>query len=324
MRNPRDLQTALEQLLDRPLDSVGSQRYPYGTSFALDALEVRASDGAVLRLLLKDLGEASEEARAVKPAFVLDPLREIEMYRDILATRDLGTAHCYGSVVDPGRCRYWLFLEHVPGVELWQVGELSIWQEAARWLARLHTSCRDVTHPRLLRCDQGFYEHWLNRALAVNNDHRLQVIAAGFPAIVERLLALPSTLIHNEFYPSNVLIEHRDEGLRVCPVDWEMAARGPALIDLAALTGGNWSESQRAKIVEAYVEATEGRMEPVEMLRALACCRLVLALRWLGWSAVWDPPPEHAQDWLEIAVGAAAEAGIPLCSHPRPEGPPPR
>jgi hypothetical protein len=310
VRSPRDLQAALERVLDRPLDSVGCQRYPYRTSFALDAVEVRTSDGSVLRLLLKDLGEVSEEASGVKPAFVLDPLREIDTYREILAPRDLGTARCYGSVVDPGRGRYWLFLEHVQGAELWQIGELSIWQEAARWLAQLHTSCRDVTHPRLLRCDQGFYERWLDRALAVNDDRRLQVIAAGFPAIVERLLALPSTLIHNEFYPSNVLIEHRDEGVRVCPVDWEMAARGPGLIDLAALTSGRWSEPQRAKLVEAYADASEDSRLIGNLPETLACCRLVLALRWLGWSRAWAPPAEHAQDWLEVAVEAAAETGI--------------
>jgi hypothetical protein len=305
-----ELHSALERLLGHPIDSVRHQPYAYRTSFSIEALEVRAPDGSTLRILVKDLGGPSEKARSVKPAFLQDPLREIEVYRDVLAARPLGTAHSYGAVAEPRRDRYWLFLEHVQGAELWQVGELSIWQEAARWLAQLHTSCRDVTHPRLLRCDHGFYEHWLDRALAVNDDRRLQVIAAGFPAIVERLLALPSTLIHNEFYPSNVLIEHRDEGVRVCPVDWEMAARGPGLIDLAALTSGRWSERQRAKLVEAYADASEDSRLIGNLPETLACCRLVLALRWLGWSRAWAPPAEHAQDWLEVAVEAAAETGI--------------
>jgi hypothetical protein len=309
MRNTRDLLAALEQLLGRA-DLVRCERYAYGTSFALDALEVRGRDGSVLRLLLKDLGEASEEARAVRPAFVLDPLREIDVYRDILAGRQLGTAHCYGSVVDRNHERYWLFLEHVPGIELWQVGELSIWQQAARWLAGLHTSCRDVEHPRLLRYDEAFYGCWLERALALNSDPRLQAVANGFPAVVERLLALPSTLIHNEFYPSNVLIEPRGPTVRVCPVDWEMAARGPGLIDLASLTSGKWTDAERAKIVEAYADAIGGSIRIGGFLETLACCRLVLALRWLGWSRTWAPPPEHAQDWLDIALEAAGDAGI--------------
>src|SRR5947209_6646174 len=94
-------------------------------------------------------------------------------------------------------------------------------------------------------CSKISEGHPRRRARAVNHDRRLPAIAAGFPAVVERLLALPRTLIHNEFYPSNVLIERRREGVRVCPVDWEMAARGPALIDLAALTAGNWNETER-------------------------------------------------------------------------------
>ncbi len=89
-----------------------------------------------------------------------------------------------------------------------------------------------------------------------------------------------------------------------------MAARGPALIDLAALTGGNWSDAERAKIVGAYLEAVEGPMDTENLLAALACCRLVLALRWLGWSPVWEPPPEHAQDWLDTAARATAELGL--------------
>jgi hypothetical protein len=310
MKTTRELHAALERLLDDPVDWVRRRPYAFRTSFAIDALEVRTHGGSLVRLLLKDLGAASDEARSVKPAFLHDPLREIDVYREILAARPLGTAHCYGSVVDPRRDRYWLFLEHVPGVELCVVGELSVWQEAARWLAELHSSCRDVTHPRLLRCDQRSYEEWLDRALAVNDDRRLQAIAAGFPAVVKRLLALPTTLIHNEFYPSNVLIERRGKCVRVCPVDWEMAARGPALIDLAALTGGKWRDAERARIIAAYVEAIEGPMHTENLVAALACCRLVLALRWLGWSRVWEPPPGHAQDWLQVAVGAAAEVGL--------------
>jgi hypothetical protein len=62
----------------------------------------------------------------------------------------------------------------------------------------------------------------------------------------------PLTVIHGEFYASNVLIDDGIDGIRVCPVDWERAAIGPALIDLAALTGGNWTEEQKRDMVEEY------------------------------------------------------------------------
>lgn len=34
-------------------------------------------------------------------------------------------------------------------------------------------------------------------------------------------------------------------------------------------------------------------------------CRLHLALRSLGWSPAWSPPPEHARDWLAEALELA-------------------
>ena len=30
----------------------------------------------------------------------------------------------------------------------------------------------------------------------------------------------------------------------------------------------------------------------------LDCCRLHLAVRMLGWSDDWQPPPDHARNWL--------------------------
>jgi len=35
-----------------------------------------------------------------------------------------------------------------------------------------------------------------------------------------------------------------------------------------------------------------------------------LALQWLGWSADWTPPPEHARDWLVEALAAAERLGL--------------
>src|SRR5205807_8220445 len=108
-------QEALEQLLGQGIESLRRTPYEYGTSFALDALEVRAADGSETRMLLKDLGGASEKARSVKPLFLLDPLREIEVYREILAGRGLGAAHWYGGGVGRGGGRYGVSWERCLG-----------------------------------------------------------------------------------------------------------------------------------------------------------------------------------------------------------------
>ena len=73
------------------------------------------------------------------------------------------------------------------------------------------------------------------------------------------LAALPPTFVHGEFYPSNVLVETTPEGPVCVPVDWEMAAVGPGLVDLAALAGG-WDEAERARLLGAYREGlADGR-----------------------------------------------------------------
>ena len=116
----------------------------------------------------------------------------------------------------------------------------------------------------------------------------------------------PSTLIHGEFYASNILIQETREGRRICPVDWEMAAVGPGLIDLAALSSGAWAERERTEMAVAYhdVLLSEGgpRFPFEDLLPALDDCRLHLAIRWLGWAPVWSPPPENAHDWLGEAI----------------------
>ena len=123
---------------------------------------------------------------------------------------------------------------------------------------------------------------------------------------IERLIRLPSTLIHGEFYASNILVQETREGCRIRPVDWEMAAVGPGLIDLAALSSGAWAERERTEMAAAYHDALLSEGWPSfpfeDLLLALDDCRLHLAIRWLGWAPDWSPPPENAHDWLGEAI----------------------
>ena len=123
------------------------------------------------------------------------------------------------------------------------------------------------------------------------------------------MAALPRTFVHGELYPSNVLVV-RGNPPRICPVDWEMSGIGPGLVDLAALVGG-WGESKRNRLVSAYLSGCDdgpGRPStPAALEKDLARCRLHLALQWLGWSADWRPPAEHAHDWLGEALELAGQ-----------------
>ncbi len=322
-----DLRRALGFCLGPILTIVEVRRRPsaYRTSFPIEEVDVVGADGAIVPLLLKglDWSMLTEEARRAKPEFLHNPSREFEVYRSLLNSTKLGAPACHAKLVGSLRQQGWLLLERVAGRELYQVGEFDIWEETARWLAGLHAffALNEMVldaMEHLVKYDADFYRLWLPRALGWRRERsdqaRLQWLAARYERAVEPLLALPTTFLHGEFYASNVLVVETATGLRVCPVDWEMAGRGPGLIDLAALTAGKWSDAQRTKLALAYRGAWEKRglptSAPEEFLAALDCCRLHLAVQWLGWSADWSPPPEHRHDWLGEAVSLAEKLSL--------------
>jgi len=331
------LHAALEEALGRRSGQqrcvVRLERRPsiYSTSFAIEELDVRLDDDTSFRLLYKDVSRHAllEDARQAKPTFLYDPLREIETYRSILEPHRFGTPICYGAIVEPRAERYGLLLEKVPGVELYQVGDLATWRRVAEWLALMHARFARQSEALarvapLLRYDAGYYRLWAERARAtlgrtptrLSRDERrsTEQLFGNYDQVVERLVALPMTFVHGEFYASNVLVHEHGEALRVCPVDWEMAALGPGLVDLAALTAGRWTAGEKEDLALAYhaalIPCGNWPLAPDEFLVALDYCRLHLAVQWLGWSQDWTPPPEHAHDWLGEAVGLAEKLGL--------------
>lgn len=323
------LRTALEAALGDhervPVSVTGLERRPceYRTSYALEELDVTLADGRVLHMMLKDLSRAclDEDARRVKPDFLHDPMREIEVYRDLLDGAGLGTPAYYGASVDPAAGRHWLFIENVAGPVLWQVGEFEVWEETARWLARMHARLAGAAAgapDSLLRYGPRLYRTWIDRAQGFAEDpatswsdekrEAVLMLASRYGPVVERLAALTPTVIHGEFYPSNVLIQNPAAGrVRVAPIDWEIAAVGPGLLDLAALSIGKWTPAQRAALARAYSEAAGSGNTPAGFDAALDCCRLHLAVQALGWDPEWQAPAEHRHDWLAEALQIARD-----------------
>jgi thiamine kinase-like enzyme len=119
--------------------------------------------------------------------------------------------------------------------------------------------------------------------------------------VVARISTAPADFVHGEFYPSNVLVA--GEGVRVCPVDWELAGVATGMLDLAALTTG-LPEAEATVLLDAYArELAETPQQ--DLAELLECCRLLLAIQWLGRSEHWTPPIEHARDWASDALAAA-------------------
>jgi Ser/Thr protein kinase RdoA (MazF antagonist) len=316
-----EVRDGLERALSTAGLKLGTQirRRPseYRTSFPLEELDLTLEDGAELRLIFKDLAWSAldERARLAKPDFLHDPLREAAVYASVLAPRGLGPRY-YGAAIDPDAERYWLFVERVEGRELYQVGNLELWQAVARWLGAMHTSLAadledHAERGRLIEYDEAYYRRWIERAEEFaaapgqprSRSEAVARISAGYGPVMQGLLDLPKTVIHGEFYASNVLVAGTAPALRVCPVDWELAALAPGLVDLAALISGGWAEEDREAIVAAYRLAAG---VPAFSCDQLDLARLHLAVQWLGWAPPsWTPPEGQRHDWLGEALALA-------------------
>lgn len=289
---------------------------PFATTARLWELHVTISDGTVLVLVHKECGRRARlpGAPGGVPAFVYDPLREIGVYERLLAQHRLGTPRLYASVVQPNRGRYWMFLERVTGMQLRWAVQPAAWHRATAWLARAHSALEsnaEQDRPPLLIHDASFYWRWLRRARLLtegtdrNRRRRLAWVARHYDRLVDVLVALPRIVIHGEFYPSNIIVDEATPDGRISVVDWEMAALGPAVTDLAALTAGRLTSEEREAILSTYRRATHSdgsRQSEWFSDEALTCARLQFAVQWMGWSRNWSPPEEQRHDWLAEAV----------------------
>jgi Phosphotransferase enzyme family len=264
--------------------AVRRRPYRFATSCPLTELHVSYRHGAS-RMLLKELGSRPSRTDSVD-----DPLREIGVYRDVLAPAGIGPAlHAYGAD--------WIIVELVDGVELWQVRAVEGWEAVATWLGHHHRRflgrTAELHAAGLFVLDGSVLVSWVDRAAP---HLRGWLDPAACRASLAELSSAAPTLVHGEFYPSNILVA----GDRVVPVDWETAAIGPGVLDLAALITG-WDSGVQKRLIEAY-----GDVDTVALDRA----RLALALRWIGWQPGWTPPVEHRHDWRGEAIALAERLGL--------------
>jgi hypothetical protein len=297
--------------------------WEFATSVPLELVRVQLRSGRSREYVLKHLapGELSTKARRVRPPFVIEPRREIEMYRLVLDPAGVGPRLVRARCV-PEAGIYWVLIERVKGSPLVEIGEPETWQAVARWLGTFHDRYVRGVAPsvreqaRLIEYDGDWYRVWLDRArrfFATEDPPRSRRTRVGlrwlvdrYDRVIERLLALPRTLLHGECYPSNVVVSGRGRSTRVYPLDWEMAAIGPGVVDLAALTSGNWTPAARQSFGAAYLDGhpMSGLSLP-ELTDALGYARIHLAVQWLGWFGRRAAGPGHGRDWLNDALDDA-------------------
>jgi len=318
------LERALSEVAGRPQRVAGLSRraFAYETSFAIDELEVELAGGEQLGLLVKDVGPTglSAPAAAAKPDFTLDPRREIAVYRSLLDRSGVSAPRYYGAGEDSASGRAWLFIERVEGEVLADVGEPEAWQAAAAWAGGLDRALA-IEDPdleaHLLQRDREWHSQWIGRAIFASSTRgdgdlkrRLAPVA---PTLLDRLEALPRGFVHGELYASNVVVERQEGGVRIAPVDWELAGIGPFALDLAALLSG-WGDDERSAMCEAFHRSLPPERRAAVsreiLLDAANLCELALALQWIGWSQQWLPPAEHHRNWTAEALRLLEETGL--------------
>ena len=255
---------------------------PFASSYRAELVVAELASGEEVRVFLKDFGvtffpkDTGRDRRE----------RELRTYRDLLPGMGLGTPQLYGSLWDERSRRFWLLLEYVPGLQVRHC-PLEGWVAAAGWVGRLHGTRRWLDRlaasPLLVRHDETYF---LRRAeLAVlemaafgtSVRDRLRRVADSYGPVVEVMVSQPVCLVYGGYWPANVILAEEGASQRVCPIDWELAALGSPLYDLATLVDG-FASPELDRLLGAFVgEAlAQGATVPDEdELRHLVQCFLL-------------------------------------------------
>ena len=215
---------------------------------------------------------------------------EAEVYREVLRPLStVATATCYGAYRDEHEDAWWLVLEYLEGGSRTNKSpdpEAII--HAARWSGKFHAASGELlrrARPSFLRnYDADYYLGWSRRTDRTFSEYRtrfpwLSGLCEGFVSLVPRLLRAPLTIIHGEYYPSNVIYL----GGTSRPIDWQSAAIAAGEIDLASLTQ-MWPNKIASSCEEEYKKARwPGVSRPdYDFEQTLDVARVYMLLRWLG------------------------------------------
>lgn len=227
------------------------------TSYNAEVLTVVLADGSSVRLFVKDFGFS----RLAKDEPGARRTRERHVYHDLLKDVRIGTPAYYGSVWDGDTGRFTMLLELVEGTLL-RDSPFEHWVLAAGWPARLQATFaghpeRFLRSPWLVRHDRDYFAGkaegalWAAKRISRRAADRVRSMLSGYDDLIALGAGGPPTLVHGNFRPKNVILAPGAGDTRVCVVDWEVAALGAPLYDLALLADG-YSGERLERLVDAY------------------------------------------------------------------------
>jgi hypothetical protein len=252
------------------------------STFPTEIVVCRVGAGAKMSLFVKYGGAEFESVYGHRG----DIDYEGRVYQEVL--RPIGASVTFYGVYREGPGRPpWLVMEYLKG------GKKASWSRdpqamvlSARWIGWFHAECEPlVSDPRLRflrRYDSEYYLGWAGRAArlfrrSADQFPWLLALCEQFGELVPRLTQAPATVIHGEYFGSNVVYQ----GKRAWPVDWQSAAIAPGEVDLASLTLG-WPGARRMKFEGEYKKHRWPGGAPDGFEEVLAAARVYMNLRWLG------------------------------------------
>jgi hypothetical protein len=274
------LASGLSAAFGAPVSVTGRERNVMMSTYPSEVVSCRLADAADVQVFCK---YGAGRTRHLDGGHRGGVGYEATVYRDLLRPSGVSAPRYYGAYTDPGTGESWLFVEYLARADRANKRPHPCMGLTARWLGRFHRMFEGQPAPGLNRYDTDYYRVWARRTTAFAGawGDRFPWVDALCQRFAEEtadgLGRLPTTVIHGELYPGNVLVN----GDTVCPIDWESAAVGPGEIDLASLIE-NWPVAVAAECEREYCGARWPGGAPAGFRERLAAARLYWALRWLG------------------------------------------
>ena len=221
---------------------------------------------------------------------------EASVYERVLRRIDVTMPRVFG-LVDKGDWRF-LVTEYLDdATTVTRTGSADVLDDAGRWLGRFHRQTEGWAASGrasfLHRQTEDFYVACAQRTLEFSS--RLSMPRPWVEKAIRRyrkiavpLLVSQQTVIHGEFYSSNVLCR----GGVILPIDWESAAIGAPEIDLAFLLEG-WSEKDQARVLQRYAETRWSGEPPADFGARFDAAVMFSQFRWLGDRPEWTAEGEN-------------------------------
>jgi hypothetical protein len=277
----------------RHVEIIDRSPEPSSSTFPSEIVTCRIGELGAVRLLCK----YSRPQRCQLPAWHVahghrhGTRYEAWVYRHVLEPVRMTTPRLWGTYEGRGE-RSWLVLEYLDGsmrIHLAPPGP----ESGAAWIGGFHARNEArVSEPALQFLSTytaDYYRGWARRTLMYarkfgRDYRRIESVCESFEQAIDVLLEPPHTVIHGEYYPSNVL--WRPDG--VYPVDWESAAIGAGEIDLACLTE-HWRSEVVERCEEAYIRARwPAGCDLQAFAQRFSAARLYTLLRWAGTRRAWN------------------------------------